>query len=68
MLKNKSAVNAERSIVGMRQHGEWRSGLKGSDGVSEVAREDRPDESGKRPVTPSKALLIGEEGIEHLSH
>jgi hypothetical protein len=36
--------------------------------VSEVAREDRPDESVKRPVTPSKASLIGKKGIEHLSH
>jgi hypothetical protein len=55
-------------MVGMRQQGEWPSGLKESDKVSEGAREARPDESGKRPVTPSKALLIGEEGIEHLSH
>ena len=36
--------------------------------VSEVAREDRPDESVKKPVTPSKAPLIGEEGIKHLNH
>jgi hypothetical protein len=39
--------------------GEWRSGLKGSDEVSEVAREDRPDESGKNPLRPSKTPLIG---------
>jgi hypothetical protein len=51
----------------MRQR-EWPSGLQGSDEVSEIAREDRPDESVKNPVTPSKAPLIGEEGIEHLSH
>jgi hypothetical protein len=37
MLKNKSAVNAERSIGRMRQQGESASGLKGSDEVSEVA-------------------------------
>jgi hypothetical protein len=55
-------------MVGMRQQGEWPSGLKGSDEVSEVAREDRPDESGKSPVTPSKATLIGKKGIEHLSY
>jgi hypothetical protein len=42
--------------------------LKGSDEVSEAAREDRPYESRKRHVTPSKAPLIEEEGIEHLSH
>jgi hypothetical protein len=42
--------------------------LKGSDEVSEVASEDRPDESGKTNVMPSKAPLIGKEGIEHLSH
>jgi hypothetical protein len=50
--------------------GEWPSGLKGSDEVSEVevGREDCPDESGKRPGRPSKALLIGKEGIKHLSH
>jgi hypothetical protein len=42
--------------------------LKGSDEVSEVAREDRPGDSGKRLVTPSKTPLIGEEGIEHLNH
>jgi hypothetical protein len=44
------------------------NGLKGSDEVSEAAREDRPGESEKRSVMPSKAALIGEEGIEHLSH
>jgi hypothetical protein len=41
--------------------------LKRSDEVSEVAREDRPDESGKNPVTLSKALLIGREEIKHLN-
>jgi hypothetical protein len=35
--------------------------LKGLDEVSEVAREDCPDELWKGPVTPSKAPLIGEE-------
>jgi hypothetical protein len=52
----------------MRQQAEWANGMKRSDEVSEMAREDRPDESGKSPVTPSKARLIGKEGIEHLSH
>jgi hypothetical protein len=61
-------VNVERSIGGMRQPGEWPSGLKGLDEVSQVAREDRPEESGKSPVTPSKAPLIGKEGIEDLRH
>jgi hypothetical protein len=60
-------VNVECSIGGMRQQGKRRSRLKGSDEVSVVAREDRPDESEKRPVRPSKAPLIGKEGIEHLS-
>jgi hypothetical protein len=52
----------------MRQQGEWPSGLKELDEVSEVVREDRPDESGKRPATPSKARLIGKEAIKYLSH
>jgi hypothetical protein len=68
MLKEEFAVNVERSMGGMRQQGEWPSRLKGSDEVSEVARDDGSDESGKRPVTPSKARLIGKEGIEHLRH
>jgi hypothetical protein len=51
----------------MRQHEEWGSGLKELGEVSEVARENRPDESVKKPVTPSKAPLIGKKGIEHLS-
>jgi hypothetical protein len=67
MLKNKSVVNVERRIVGMRQHGEWPSGLKRSDEVGEVPREDCPDESGKSPLRPSTTPLIGKEGIEHLS-
>jgi hypothetical protein len=67
MLKEELAVNVEHSIGGMRQPGEWLSGLKGSSEVSEVAREDRPEESGKSPVTPSKAPVIGKEGID-LSH
>jgi hypothetical protein len=41
--------------------------LKESGQVSEGAREDRPDESVKKPVTPSKAPLIGKKGIKHLS-
>jgi hypothetical protein len=68
MLKTKSVVNVERQIVGMAQQGEWRSRLKQSDEVGKVAREDRPEESGKSPLRPSKTLLIGKEGIEHLSH
>jgi hypothetical protein len=68
MFKEEFAVNVERSIGGMRKHGEWASGLKGRDEAPEVSREDRPDESGNRPVTTSKGPLIGKEGIEHLSH
>jgi hypothetical protein len=70
MLKKELAVNVniERSIGGIRQQGEWRSGLKGLEEVSEVARDDRPDESGNRHVTLSKAQLIWEEGIDRLSH
>jgi hypothetical protein len=68
MLKEELAVDAKRPIGGMRQQGEWPTGLKGSDDLSEVAPKDRPDESVKRPVSPSKAPLIGKEGIEHLSH
>jgi hypothetical protein len=68
MLKEELAVNVERSIGGMGHQGEWPSGLKRSDDVSEVAREDHPDEPRKSPVTPSKAPPIGKEGIEHLSH
>jgi hypothetical protein len=48
--------------------GEGLRGLKGSDEPSEVAPEDRPNQSGKRPVTRSKGELFGKEGIEHLSH
>jgi hypothetical protein len=59
MLKEELVVNVECSIGGMRQQGEWPTGLKESDEVNEVAREDRPDESGKRPVKRSKAPLIG---------
>jgi hypothetical protein len=51
----------------MRQHEEWPSGLKESGQVSEVAPEDRPDESVKKSVTSSKVPLIGKKGIEHLS-
>jgi hypothetical protein len=68
MLKEELAVNVERSMGEMKQEMEWPSGLKGTDEVSDVVREDHPNESGKRPVTPSKAPLIGEEGIERLSH
>jgi hypothetical protein len=53
---------------GMTQQGEWPSGLKGSDEVSEAAREDRPDKSGKSSVRPLKAPQIGKEYIEHLIH
>jgi hypothetical protein len=35
--------------VNNRREGGWRSGLKGPDDVSEVAREHRPDEPGKAP-------------------
>jgi hypothetical protein len=59
MLKEELAADVERSIGEMRQQSEWSIGLKGSDEASEVAREDRPDESGKRTGTPSKAPLIG---------
>jgi hypothetical protein len=34
MLKEEFVVNVERWIVGMRQQGEWRSGLKRSDEVT----------------------------------
>jgi hypothetical protein len=68
MLKEELAANVEHLIGGMRQQGEWPRSLKGSHEVSEVVREDRPTESGKRPGTPSKAPLIGKEGIEYLSH
>jgi hypothetical protein len=59
--KDEAAVNVESSIGGMRKQGEWLSGLKGSDEVSEVVREHRPDASGKSPVTLSKASLNGVE-------
>jgi hypothetical protein len=42
--------------------------LKVSEEVREMVRGDGPHESGKGPVTPSKAPLIRKEGIEHLSH
>jgi hypothetical protein len=47
MLKEEFVANIKRSIGGVRQQGKWPSGLKGSDEVSEVGREDHPDESGK---------------------
>jgi hypothetical protein len=50
----------------MRQQGEWPSGLKGLDKVSEVARKDHLDESGKSRMTPANGPLFGKEGIEHL--
>jgi hypothetical protein len=68
MLKEELVVSVERSIGGTTHQGEGPSGLKRPDEVSEAAREDRPDESGKRSVTPSKAPLIQEESIDHLSH
>jgi hypothetical protein len=45
--------------------------LKGSEEVSEVsevAHEERPDESVKSPMTRSKATMNGKEFIEDLSH
>jgi hypothetical protein len=47
MFKDESAVNIACSIGVMRQQREWPSGLKESDEVSQVAGEDRPDESRK---------------------
>jgi hypothetical protein len=45
------AVNLEHSIRGRREPGGCRSGLKWLDKVSDVAREHRPDGSGKSSVT-----------------
>jgi hypothetical protein len=47
--KEESAANVECSIGGVRHPVEWRSGLKGSDKVSEVALEHGPNELAKSP-------------------
>jgi hypothetical protein len=47
MLKGESAVNVACSIDRIREQREWPSGLKESDEVSDVSRDDRPDESVK---------------------
>jgi hypothetical protein len=45
-LTVEGGVGGECRLINRRAEG-WRSGLKGSDDVSEVAREHRPDELGK---------------------
>jgi hypothetical protein len=67
-MRGESAVNVACSIGRMTHQEKWPSGLKASHEVSEAEHEDRPDESGKIHVTPSKAPLIRKEGIEHLNH
>jgi hypothetical protein len=53
-FKNESVANVSWPTGGERSVGGWRNGLKGSDEVSEVAFERRPDESEKETVTLSK--------------
>jgi hypothetical protein len=65
--KDESVVNVERSIGGISKQRGWPSRLKALDDVSGVALDHRPDESGKSPLTLSKAIVIGEEGIEYWS-
>jgi hypothetical protein len=55
MSKEESGANVERPMVAVRQQGEWPSGLKESDEVSEAARENRAYELGKSPLTLFKA-------------
>jgi hypothetical protein len=45
-LNVEGGVGRECRVINRRAEG-WRSGLKGPDDVSEVAREHRPDEPGK---------------------
>jgi hypothetical protein len=59
MLKKESAADIERSIGGKDQSREWRSGLKETDEVNEVAREHRPDESEKSAPTVPKPPETG---------
>jgi hypothetical protein len=47
MFKKESGANTERLIGGKGHSRGWRSGLKESNKMSEVARGHRPDESEK---------------------
>jgi hypothetical protein len=67
IIERESAVNVAFSMCRMRQQVESPSVLKGSDEAIQGARGNRPEESGKSSLTPSKAPLIGKEGIEHLN-
>jgi hypothetical protein len=54
---SKEKANINCTIAGQRDHGVWRSGVKGLDEVSEAAREHHPDELGKSPARLSTAFL-----------